>query len=212
EALEAQCRISREARIHDSGDGQNPSGDEDDDDDMEGDDDDDDDEDDEDEGMSREDAEDQSFDQERSGSSSPRVLKRQSSVDEASPVFSFGQRSRPTWSQSKSRNREFSESSNISYSSQSSMENRAMSPHNIDTEIARSLLDLSQPRRSESKEIVDEEARRHALSHLQSLITQLMAQKKPLSGLNITGDSTSTAPESGRMVMTPSLGSAGDGR
>ncbi|KAH9496702.1 hypothetical protein Btru_009701 [Bulinus truncatus] len=199
-ALEEQCRISREARIHDSTDGQNASGDEEDDEDAEGDEDDDEEDEDE-EGMSREDTEDHSFDQERSGSGSPRVLKRQSSVDEASPAFSFtpGQRSRMSWGQgsSKSKFREFSESSSF----HSSIDNQ-VSPHNIDTEIARSLLDLSQPRRSESKEIVDEEARRHALSHLQTLIAQLMSQKKPLSGLNLGTESLSPAPESGRLLIS----------
>ncbi|XP_012946328.1 uncharacterized protein LOC101849270 [Aplysia californica] len=198
-ALEEQCRISREARIHDSMDAQATSGDEDEDMDLEDEDGDEEDDEEEDEGMSREDGEEQplqqqsvsSFDQERSGSSSPRVLKRQSSVDEASPVFSFGpgqSRSRSYWDQnvSRSRNRDVSESSNVSYSSQSSLENRTVSPHhNIDAEIARSLLDLSQPRKSESREIVDEDAHRHAQSHLQTLISQLLSQTKPLSGLNL---------------------------
>ncbi|CAG5124286.1 unnamed protein product, partial [Candidula unifasciata] len=166
--------------------------------------------------MSREDTDDQSFDQERSISGSSRVLKRQSSVDEPSPVFSYGQsqKSRPLLGQmgSRLRSRELSSSSNLAYSSQSSVENQAISPHSIDTEIARSLLDLSQPRRSESREIVDEDARRHALTHLQSLITQLMAQKKPLSGLNLGGDSTSpSTPLNTGRLMALSLGQPGSG-
>ncbi|XP_055871090.1 mucin-17-like [Biomphalaria glabrata] len=202
-ALAEQCRISREARIHDSTEGANVSGDDEDEDDGDSDEDDEDEE--EDEGVSREDTEDHSFDQERSGLWSPRVLKRQSSVDEASPVFSFvqGQKSRPSCGPtgSKSKSRELSESSSV----QSSMDHHQnFYPHNIDTEIARSLLDLSQPRRSESKEIVDEEARSHALSHLQTLIAQLMSQKKPLSGLNLDAEQM-LAPDSGRLLLNQSL-------
>ena len=83
-ALEEQCRISREAKIHDSMDG----GDEDDDDDDEGDEDGDEEEDEEDEGM-REDSEERSFDQENKGASSPRVLKRFVIFIYSLPIFSI---------------------------------------------------------------------------------------------------------------------------
>ncbi|GFO12181.1 Zinc finger protein, partial [Plakobranchus ocellatus] len=186
-ALKEQVRISREATIQDgtaalgSGDeGEDDEGDEEeemDDEDIEGGD-----EDEEDEKM-RSLSTSSSFEQDHSGLTSPRVLKRQLSVDEASPMFVFGhgQQQRASITSSASL-----QSSSEDMDSRIPLSHRASSPNYINTEIARSLQDLAQPKKIESKEIVDEAAQRDVQRKLQALISQLMAEKKPLSGLKVS--------------------------
>ncbi|RUS83544.1 hypothetical protein EGW08_008723, partial [Elysia chlorotica] len=205
-ALEEQVRISREATIQDGTSGLG-SGDEMDDD--EGEEDDDMDEEDL-EGGEEEEEEDKlrsmsgslsassSFDQDRVGLISPRVLKRQSSVDEAIPAFTFG----PT--QHADSLHRHSGSVDASYQGQahSPSKRQASSPNSINAEIARSLQDLALLNKSESNEYVDEAARQHAQHKLQALISRLMAEKKPLSGLQVSTATDLAATPAARSDVT----------